>query len=101
MTSTKAPKEFPCVLYRVLTDPPESQYCKATTQEEYDNAKADGWLDDPPKDWNNLRDPANPAATLPQKEIDITAVPAAEASKVSKATSSDDDKKPAAPKGKP
>lgn len=81
----KTPKELPCVLYRVLDDPPESQYCRVKTQEEYDKAKADGWQDEPPKDWNNLPDPANPGGTLPQKEIDITAVPAEESEKVATA----------------
>lgn len=73
-----APKELPCVLYKLQDDPPLGLYCKIQTEEEYDKAKADDWQDDPPKDWNNVPDPNNPGGTLPHKQIDITEIPAAD-----------------------
>jgi hypothetical protein len=46
---------------------PEGEHCKVEDQDEYDRAKAAGWSDDVPKDWNNVPDKANPGATIPPK----------------------------------
>ena len=64
-----------CLLYK-----PEGAHCKVSDQDEYNRAKADGWSEDVPKDWNNVPDPANPGATLPPKPT--SAVPRAKAEKV-------------------
>lgn len=54
--------DFPRILYL-----PEGEHCKVDNEEEYDRAKAAGWEDDVPKDWNNVPDPDNPGGTLPPK----------------------------------
>lgn len=70
--------ELPTVLYK-LDEDEGGLYCKVKTEEEYDKAKADGFTDEPPKGWNNVPDPDTPGGTKPQKEIEITAIPAEQA----------------------
>lgn len=64
--------EFPRMLYK-----PDGEHCKVLDQDEYDRAKADGFTDEIPKDWNNTPDPATPGGTLPLPPV--TPVPPAKA----------------------
>lgn len=55
-----------CLLYKA-----DGTYCKAQSQDEYDRAKAEGFQDAPPKDWNNQPDPNTPGGALPVIEVPV------------------------------